>query len=216
MQKKSQGFTIVELLIVVVVIAILAAITIVSYNGVTERARNLKTIAAARNYSDALQLYYSDNGTYPAISGNPTTDMCLGKIYTVDPTFGPDCITLTPNAVKASLGNELVPYSSNNQPEPDGTTYSTTGASVRGVRLSFLVDQKVDGVSRQWWLTYVLSGKPAKNACPVGPVAYGDWNNGDSTNSPNPLTMTPPSNGFQGDPLGSNAFQCRVPLKQNR
>jgi prepilin-type N-terminal cleavage/methylation domain-containing protein len=36
--KKQTGFTIVELLIVVVVIAILAAITIVSYNGVTNRA----------------------------------------------------------------------------------------------------------------------------------------------------------------------------------
>jgi prepilin-type N-terminal cleavage/methylation domain-containing protein len=211
MQKKSQGFTIVELLIVVVVIAILAAITIVSYNGVTERARNLKTIAAARNYSDALQLYYSDNGTYPAVVGNGVTDMCLGKIYIVDPTYGPDCINLTPNAVKTSLGNELVSYSSNNQPEPDGTLYSTAGASVRGVRLSFLVDQKVDDASRQWWLTYVLSGKPAKNACPVGPVAYGEWNNGNGN-----LSMTPPASGVQGDPLGSNAFQCRVPLKQNR
>jgi prepilin-type N-terminal cleavage/methylation domain-containing protein len=33
-----QGFTIVELLIVVIVIAILAAITIVAYNGITNRA----------------------------------------------------------------------------------------------------------------------------------------------------------------------------------
>ncbi len=37
--RKSVGFTIVELLIVVVVIAILAAITIVAYNGVTQRAK---------------------------------------------------------------------------------------------------------------------------------------------------------------------------------
>ncbi len=37
---KSRGFTIVELLIVVVVIAILAAITIVSYNGISRQAKN--------------------------------------------------------------------------------------------------------------------------------------------------------------------------------
>lgn len=38
--KSTNGFTIVELLIVVVVIAILAAITIVSYNGITTQANN--------------------------------------------------------------------------------------------------------------------------------------------------------------------------------
>lgn len=38
--KKQSGFTIVELLIVIVVIAILAAITIVSYNGITNRAND--------------------------------------------------------------------------------------------------------------------------------------------------------------------------------
>jgi prepilin-type N-terminal cleavage/methylation domain-containing protein len=212
MHTKKHGFTIVELLIVVVVIAVLAAITIVSYNGVTERAKNLKTVAAARNYMTALQLYYNDNGTYPAINvANGITDMCLGKIYTVDPTYGPDCITLSPNSVKTNLGNELNSYSSNNQPEPDVTKYVNGAASVKGVRLSYLADQTLDGVSRPWWLTYVLAGQPAKGACPVGPVAYGNWNNGSG-----PMVTTKPANEFQGDPLGPNAIQCRVPLKPDK
>jgi prepilin-type N-terminal cleavage/methylation domain-containing protein len=42
---REQGFTIVELLIVVVVIAILAAITIVAYNGINQRATSSATIA---------------------------------------------------------------------------------------------------------------------------------------------------------------------------
>ena len=49
-KNKQSGFTIVELLIVVVVIAILAVITIVSYNGIQERAR----ISGAQSFSTQL------------------------------------------------------------------------------------------------------------------------------------------------------------------
>ncbi len=51
MHKTKSGFTIVELLIVIVVIGILAAITIVAYNGVQDRARN----AALKSEMNQLQ-----------------------------------------------------------------------------------------------------------------------------------------------------------------
>lgn len=41
-QKQQTGFTIVELLIVIVIIGILAAITTVAYNGIQDRAKNTK------------------------------------------------------------------------------------------------------------------------------------------------------------------------------
>jgi len=68
------GFTIVELLIVIVVIGILAAITIVSFNGVTARAENMKTISGATAYAKAFSMYAIDNGSYPLASSYP----CLG------------------------------------------------------------------------------------------------------------------------------------------
>lgn len=61
----SKGFTIVELLIVIVVIAILAAITIVSYNGITYRAQVATTKTDLRNISQRMEIFYADNGRYP-------------------------------------------------------------------------------------------------------------------------------------------------------
>lgn len=60
-----RGFTIVELLIVIVVIGILAAITIVAYNGIQARARDAQRLSDIQSVAKALQLYYADNGSYP-------------------------------------------------------------------------------------------------------------------------------------------------------
>lgn len=49
-----QGFTIVELLIVIVVIAILAAITVVAYNGIQTRANNAKRDSDVTLYAKAI------------------------------------------------------------------------------------------------------------------------------------------------------------------
>lgn len=58
----TKGFTIVELLIVVVVIAILAAITIVAYNGVTARAKTSKGSSEATMILRKLELYRTNFG----------------------------------------------------------------------------------------------------------------------------------------------------------
>ena len=71
-RKRNRGFTIVELLIVVVVIAILAAITIVAYNGVTSRAKDSTRQGDVRTITQALELYYLENGRYPISSGSTT------------------------------------------------------------------------------------------------------------------------------------------------
>ena len=64
---KQKGFTIVELLIVVVVIAILAAITIVAYNGITQRAKESVAKNAVSQAQKKLGVYYFDNNeTYPS------------------------------------------------------------------------------------------------------------------------------------------------------
>lgn len=62
MLKKSHGFTIVELLIVVVVIAILAAIVLVAYNGVTRQARISALSTELRKVDKSFNLWATQNG----------------------------------------------------------------------------------------------------------------------------------------------------------
>lgn len=62
----QRGFTIVELLIVIVVIAILAAITIVAFNGIQQRGRDGQRMSEVGNIKKAIEMYKVDNGTYPA------------------------------------------------------------------------------------------------------------------------------------------------------
>lgn len=63
--KQEKGFTIVELLIVIVIIGILAAITVVAYNGIQNRAND----AAVQSNLDAIgkqiRIYYAREGRFP-------------------------------------------------------------------------------------------------------------------------------------------------------
>lgn len=54
--RKNTGFTIVELLIVIVVIAVLASISVVAYNGIQQRARTSQQTTALSQYIRAFTL----------------------------------------------------------------------------------------------------------------------------------------------------------------
>jgi prepilin-type N-terminal cleavage/methylation domain-containing protein len=82
--KSVSGFTIVELLVVIVVIGILAAITIVSYAGISSKATAVSLQSDLSNSSNRLKMYYIDHGAYPTLldgnncpSGPTDANYCL-------------------------------------------------------------------------------------------------------------------------------------------
>lgn len=82
----QQGFTIVELLIVVVVIAILAAITIVSYNGIQSRTYDSVVQNDLKNLLTHVGSYHAENGRYPINTTEIGTKFKANKgAYAVDP-----------------------------------------------------------------------------------------------------------------------------------
>lgn len=79
------GFTIVELLIVIVVIGILAAIVIVGYTGVHDKARSAQLLSAVDVYEKAVRMYMADHdGRVPetyAADGSGPGQVCLGENF---------------------------------------------------------------------------------------------------------------------------------------
>lgn len=70
--KDQKGFTIVELLIVIVIIGILAAITIIAYNGITQRANTSSAQSAANAAISKAEAFNAETGAYPTKTSDMT------------------------------------------------------------------------------------------------------------------------------------------------
>jgi len=67
LKRKQQGFTIVELLIVIIVIGILAALVLVTFTGVQQKARNTERVTDVKAIASHLEVYNAQNGKYPTL-----------------------------------------------------------------------------------------------------------------------------------------------------
>lgn len=95
----DRGFTIVELLIVIVVIAILAAVSIVAYTGVQQKTRTSAVSFALSQATKKLATYMVDNDSYPSdlASLNINDTSSVDYQYSVNNSSNPAtyCITAT-------------------------------------------------------------------------------------------------------------------------
>jgi len=121
LRRSTSGFTIVELLVVIVVIAILVALTLPNLFGLQRRARDDDRKNDLKNVQSALETYYSDNQAYPPATSALTPDYMdavpedpQGGAYTYTPAAAgcdTDCASYT---LTANLEND-------NDPQADGS-----------------------------------------------------------------------------------------------
>ena len=97
------GFTIVELLIVIVVIGILASITIVAFGGIQQRARDSDRRQGVATIKRGLELYKVNNGGYPQCGGGTHIGGTGGSGGTVDA-----CLTALVPTYIASLPKDPI------------------------------------------------------------------------------------------------------------
>jgi fimbrial protein pilin len=81
---KNQGFTLVELLIVIVIIAILTVVSLVAYNGLQNQAKTSAAKSAADAVAKKAELYNTAESSYPADLGKLTDAAKSGEPYYLD------------------------------------------------------------------------------------------------------------------------------------
>jgi prepilin-type N-terminal cleavage/methylation domain-containing protein len=127
----KQGFTLIELIIVIVVIGILTTIMIVSYSSITQRSSTASAEDAANLVARKIESFKSEKGAYPDTLSVLTTD-------TSKPYY------LNPNAVFTTLGTTQPTVPNTIKFMKCGTTPNTTqaaitssGNNITGMRIYF-------------------------------------------------------------------------------
>lgn len=83
----QKGFTIVELLIVIVVIGILAGLVVTTYNGIQQNARNKERVTDLKALQGQLEAYYATKAKYPTSGLQATATTGLGATSADNVTF---------------------------------------------------------------------------------------------------------------------------------
>jgi prepilin-type N-terminal cleavage/methylation domain-containing protein len=103
MQQNKKGFTLIELLVVIAIIGLLSTMSVLALNQARARARDAKRISDVKQIQTALELYYNEEGSYPAsVTTGATIQSTAGNVYLASvptpptPVDGSSCPALQP------------------------------------------------------------------------------------------------------------------------
>lgn len=124
--KQQQGFTIVELLIVIVVIGILAGLVLNTFNGIQARARDTERKTDVNSIHAQVEAYHADNGYYPTTANVASATWVATNLPGLDaealndPTSGSYAYATTVATCDNTAGNLCAAYTLSADLEDDG------------------------------------------------------------------------------------------------
>ncbi len=135
-KRNNRGFTIVELLIVIVVIGILAALVIVTYNGIQQKARDTERKTDINAIASHMEAYNAQNGRYPTLANvndatfRSTELKGLDPAALQDPKGAAQALVATPAANVYAYA--VTPAGCDNGANGDCTQYTLTATLEAG------------------------------------------------------------------------------------
>jgi len=72
MTSQRKGFTLIELLVVIAIIGVLSTLAVYSFNLARQKGRDAKRVSDVDQVRKALELYFVDNESYPAVASATT------------------------------------------------------------------------------------------------------------------------------------------------
>jgi general secretion pathway protein G len=153
LQRNRHGFTIVELLIVIVVIGILAAITVVAYNGVRSRANASLVQSELTNSAHVIEADKAVTGSYPTYpsslndgKGLPIGNMTSFQYHATATTY---CVTATNGTATYTISN------ASSTPTPGACAGDPTSGNIANVATNPGLEVNTTGWGSTWVATPV-------------------------------------------------------------
>lgn len=173
MVRKSRGFTIVEIVVVVTVIAILTAIITFGFLYQQARARDSERLASAQIISESLEKYFDKNGEYPPCPDitDTASNVTANTLVGIDKAalLAPQDRTGTTNSIKC---NDLTNLS---QPDffayiGDGSSNCQTGDACLSFRLKYKeeAENRIGAINSRRNTNIATSGTPVLTATTTG------------------------------------------------